>query len=441
MHSKHRYAGESASVPALSVSEKAAVVARACLLVAVAVMTPSAKGAAFDLPRYRVDVRRLLSSAIGGGESPRLLISIADKKLGTEAELTVANYTRSIEDAFSPEAGRLVLLGELEGRGHIIDVLSIQGNKAALIDTIWSWEISFSPNRRLAAYEFRYPPHGLPAFRNAVLLLYDFLLAPDQVPHVDNDDARKGFILYPNENREKGLYQIASPEAPEGTALQRSFVSPISWNEGSDKIAVIEALPPDVYLVVADISAGPQNPKIMRVELNGNLFLKSPAADETIPPASERPSLLVSSLTFSDNDEVVNITSKEAGPFAAKTVSVSLVTQEETLISEIGAARHLEAPPGTPFVRLSGALEGANLLTRVEPVPRVPLTPDSRVVVSCEVLVGPDGRVSRVLAISGPKDFYKPAEDAVKQWTFKPVILRGGPISVLTTIEVKFRSH
>ena len=53
-------------------------------------------------------------------------------------------------------------------------------------------------------------------------------------------------------------------------------------------------------------------------------------------------------------------------------------------------------------------------------------------------IVGKDGSIQTLEAISGPKELVGAALDAVKQWRYKPTMLNGEPVEVDTTIEIIF---
>jgi len=58
--------------------------------------------------------------------------------------------------------------------------------------------------------------------------------------------------------------------------------------------------------------------------------------------------------------------------------------------------------------------------------------------VSLQVLVGRDGLVQDAKFFQGSLVFARAAIDGVKQWRFKPYIVNGRPVSVQTTLTVKF---
>lgn len=51
-------------------------------------------------------------------------------------------------------------------------------------------------------------------------------------------------------------------------------------------------------------------------------------------------------------------------------------------------------------------------------------------------VIGKDGLMEEVSAISGPKELQQSALDAVRQWTYKPYLLNGDPVEVETNINV-----
>ena len=78
-----------------------------------------------------------------------------------------------------------------------------------------------------------------------------------------------------------------------------------------------------------------------------------------------------------------------------------------------------------------------SLLThRVEPVmpssDAVGLRVSGTVIIAFEITR--DGKVRRATAVSGPKLLRPPVLAAVKQWTFKPYVLNGKPITVAASI-------
>jgi protein TonB len=80
-----------------------------------------------------------------------------------------------------------------------------------------------------------------------------------------------------------------------------------------------------------------------------------------------------------------------------------------------------------------------NNLTKVNPVypPEAKANGVSGTVVLMAV-IGKDGAVKSLNAVSGPPVLAAAAMDAVRQWTYKPYLLNGNPVEVDTTITVNF---
>jgi protein TonB len=54
------------------------------------------------------------------------------------------------------------------------------------------------------------------------------------------------------------------------------------------------------------------------------------------------------------------------------------------------------------------------------------------------VIIGTNGSVQEVKLVSGHPLLAAAAMDAVKQWTYKPLLLNGQPVEVETTVDVNF---
>ncbi len=101
-------------------------------------------------------------------------------------------------------------------------------------------------------------------------------------------------------------------------------------------------------------------------------------------------------------------------------------------------------PPPPPAVKPSGPirvshLEHADLVHQVNPV-YPPLARQTRVqgVVVLEALISMDGKVESLRVVTGHPLLTQAALDAVKQWRYRPTMLNGEPIEVITTVTVTF---
>src|SRR5262249_3857594 len=98
------------------------------------------------------------------------------------------------------------------------------------------------------------------------------------------------------------------------------------------------------------------------------------------------------------------------------------------------------AAPGSPTrVRIGGNVLAANLLNPVDPV-----SPDNakeariQGVVVLEAEINKMGEVTNLKVITGHPFLIQSAIDAVKQWTYKPVMLNGEPVDVVSTMTINF---
>jgi len=90
-------------------------------------------------------------------------------------------------------------------------------------------------------------------------------------------------------------------------------------------------------------------------------------------------------------------------------------------------------------IQIGGNIQQANLIRKVDPV-YPPLGPHAHIqgVVRFTAIIGKDGSVQNLTLVSGHPLLIESALQAVKQWVYKPVLLNGEPVEVVTTIDVDF---
>jgi TonB family protein len=99
------------------------------------------------------------------------------------------------------------------------------------------------------------------------------------------------------------------------------------------------------------------------------------------------------------------------------------------------------APPGTPpkGIRIGGTVAQASLISQVAPVyPELARKARIQGTVRFNVRIDKEGHVEDVRLISGHPLLVQSALDSVKQWVYKPTLLNGEPVNVLTTVDVNF---
>ena len=90
-------------------------------------------------------------------------------------------------------------------------------------------------------------------------------------------------------------------------------------------------------------------------------------------------------------------------------------------------------------VRIGAAVAASNLVERVEPQ-YPPLAAAARIQGSVEfnVLIGDDGSVKSVQLVRGHPLLVNAAKDAVLQWKYRPTLLNGNAVSVMSPVVVNF---
>jgi protein TonB len=90
-------------------------------------------------------------------------------------------------------------------------------------------------------------------------------------------------------------------------------------------------------------------------------------------------------------------------------------------------------------IRVGGNVQQANLLSRV--VPAYPAEAKQNRIqgtVALEITIDKEGHVLAVAVISGPAELVQSATDAVQQWVYRPTLLNGEPVSVITMVDVNY---
>jgi TonB family protein len=98
------------------------------------------------------------------------------------------------------------------------------------------------------------------------------------------------------------------------------------------------------------------------------------------------------------------------------------------------------AVPQVQTIRVGQNVERSNLITEVPPVyPALAKAARIQGTVRFTVRIGTVGRVESLQLVSGHPLLVAAAQDAVKQWVYRPTLLNGEPVRVETQVEVVFR--
>ena len=90
-------------------------------------------------------------------------------------------------------------------------------------------------------------------------------------------------------------------------------------------------------------------------------------------------------------------------------------------------------------IRVGGNVQAQNLIHKVQPI-YPPEAKQNRVqgVVRFSVMIGKDGKVQNLTLVFGDPVLAEAAREAVQQWVYKPTLLNGAPVEVVTLVDVNF---
>ena len=100
----------------------------------------------------------------------------------------------------------------------------------------------------------------------------------------------------------------------------------------------------------------------------------------------------------------------------------------------------VEAPKAAPQrIRVGGNVQRANQIFAPPPV-YPPLAKQARIqgVVRLNAVINKEGLIEQLAAVSGHPLLIPSALEAVKKWRYKPTLLNGEPVEVVTQIDVNF---
>ena len=109
-------------------------------------------------------------------------------------------------------------------------------------------------------------------------------------------------------------------------------------------------------------------------------------------------------------------------------------------IPEATAVPVAPAPAAVQQIRMSGPIQEGRLVHRVDPM-YPPIAQKMRISGTVELngVIGTDGRIRELRVAHGHPLLVAAALDAVRQWVYKPTLLGGNPVEVITTITAVFR--
>jgi protein TonB len=97
------------------------------------------------------------------------------------------------------------------------------------------------------------------------------------------------------------------------------------------------------------------------------------------------------------------------------------------------------APQKQVAVKVGGAVQAAKLLHQIKPAyPQLARSARISGTVRLSAIIAMDGNIKNLRVIEGHPLLTQAALDAVRQWTYKPTLLNGEAVEVITEIDVNF---
>ena len=113
--------------------------------------------------------------------------------------------------------------------------------------------------------------------------------------------------------------------------------------------------------------------------------------------------------------------------------------QEHVDVAAQGTPAASSTAPSKP-IRVGGAVEQANLVQKVQPIyPVAAKAAGIQGKVLFEMVISKEGVPIDIRVLESPDDdLTQSALDAVRQWRYKPTLLNGNPVEIVTNVVVNY---
>jgi TonB family protein len=123
------------------------------------------------------------------------------------------------------------------------------------------------------------------------------------------------------------------------------------------------------------------------------------------------------------------------------TLALMLVLAAPLALSAAGRNPGL-GPDDSGPLKVATEIQNLRLVEQVKPTyPELAKLSRTEGTVVLQILITKDGKVSKVEIVSGPPLLTRAAQDAVKNWKYKPTIVNGQEVEVSTQVKVQFNMH
>jgi periplasmic protein TonB len=130
---------------------------------------------------------------------------------------------------------------------------------------------------------------------------------------------------------------------------------------------------------------------------------------------------------------------KADGSVSEANVRITVRPDASQMPAGLPLVNAIRATDGPQPLRVGGNVQAVNLINKVTPA-YPPLAKQARIqgAVRFNATIGTDGTVKNLELVSGHPLLAAAAQEAVKQWVYKPTLLNGQPVEVETQIDVNF---
>ena len=338
--------------------------------------------------------------------------------------------------------GTVVVQVRLDSNGEVIDAAVLSGPdelRKGVQQSVLNWHFDKSAGSatRVVNIDFAKPPNAavIPAAVAPVATRAQIAAngltpggrggapAPQntQATQQTSQQSMEGLYLFMREQLAQLEQKVAQTNDPNDAALLAQARAKLEqFKEANAGKLPVEAAPRTIYHIdvrgLSD-SATAQLESQLPVQ-TGDVF--SPAAMRDLAQ------------TVHQFDEHLTLSTAENG---SGEYTIRIETPEAH--SMVTNTSNLSGPPGA--TKIGGNVMAVNLINPVKPIyPPLAKMARQQGTVKFQATISKQGNVEDLMLISGPPLLVQSAMDAVKQWVYKPTLLNGAPVEVVTTVDVNF---
>jgi TonB family protein len=334
-------------------------------------------------------------------------------------------------------------------RGKLISSYAANASEHPRTEHIF-WLIEHHPESEIAIYYSRSYMHSQPDYDYAKnLWLQEVSAHPNDAPVLANAGQ---FIGLKDQFAEEDLLKRARQVEPSNPEWTKQLADLFSWSIGRWFLGQIPAVPATEQSFAAAAKAELEgSADAALVGAVGEFLASGPRAGDPPELFTARAPVAVSSFASGSLAErpPVQVQSDYAQHLLQRAQSLEPGNPEwSRALARLRAARESDSSQSQPLpspsngvqrIRVGAAVQQSSLRQSVSPV-YPPLARQARIqgVVRFSVIIAKDGHISIATLISGHPLLVPAAQEAVKQWVYRPTLLNGDPVEVATVVDVPF---